>query len=78
MKNFIFEKNYPSLSYIVNNWPNSKHILKKFVLSNQKKPDFYKLCTICLNDLNVHKIGKIKLTIKDYKDNVRCIFSTLL
>ncbi len=64
MKNFIFEKNYPSLSYIVNNWPNSKHILKKFVLSNQKKPDFYKLSIACLNDLNVHKTRKIEPILK--------------
>ena len=64
MRHHPFEKNFPSITYIVNTWPKSKHLLKKFVVSNHKKPDFYKLCKICLNDLNVHKIGKLKLTIK--------------
>ena len=64
MRQFIFEKNLPSLAYIINNWPNTKHLLKKFILSNQKKPNFYKLCISCLNELNVYKIGNFKEVIK--------------
>ena len=37
MRQYIFEKHYPSLSYIANNWPRTKHLLKKFVLSNPNK-----------------------------------------
>ena len=64
MKNFLFEKNYPSLSYIANNWPRTKPILKKFVMSNHKKPNFYKLCINLLKDMNVNKIGKYQLILK--------------
>ena len=64
MRHFIFEKNMPSLAYITNHWPNTKHLLKKFILSNQKKPNFYKLCISCLNELNVYKIGNFKEVIK--------------
>ena len=52
MRQYIFEKHYPSLSYIAKNWPRSKYLLKKFVLSNQKKPNFFNICTNCLKDLN--------------------------
>ena len=64
MRQYIFEKHYPSLSYIANNWPRSKHLLKKFVLSNQKKPDFYEICTKCLNDLNIFKIRDYSSILK--------------
>ena len=57
MRQYIFEKGNPSLSYIAKNWPRSKYLLKKFVLSNHKKPDFYKICTNCLKDLNVLKLS---------------------
>ena len=40
MRQYIFEKGYPSLSYIAKNWPRTKYLLKKFVLSNQKKTRF--------------------------------------
>ena len=64
MRQYIFEKGYPSLSYIAKNWPRTKYLLKKFVLSNQKKPDFYILCINCLKDLNVLKISKYKKIFK--------------
>ena len=64
MRQYIFEKHYPSLSYIANNWPRTKHLLKKFVLSNQKKPDFYEICTKCLNDLNIFKIRDYRSILK--------------
>ena len=64
MRNYPFEKNFPSISYIANNWPRSKNVLKKFILSNHKQPDLYNLCLNCLNDLNVHKIEKIKPVLK--------------
>ena len=57
MKNYPFEKNYPSLSYIVNNWPKTKPLLKRFVLSNHKKPEFYKMSINLLNDMNIKKMG---------------------
>ena len=64
MRNYPFEKNFPSISYIANNWPRTKNVLKKFILSNHKLPDLYNLCLNCLNDLNVHKIDKIKPVLK--------------
>ena len=73
MKHFPFEKNYPSLSYIVNNWPRTKPILKKYILSKQKKPDFYRLCLNFLNDLNIKKIGNFKQVLK--KLSKRCSFN---
>ena len=60
MRNYPFEKNFPSISYIANNWPRTKNVLKKFILSTHKLPDLYNLCLNCLNDLNVHKIDKMK------------------
>ena len=64
MRQFIFEKYFPSLSYIANRWPRSKHILKKYVLSNQKKPDLFNICNKCLKDLNVFKIRDYNLILK--------------
>ena len=64
MRNYPFEKNFPSISYIANNWPRSKDVLKKFILSNHKLPDLYNLCLNCLNDLNVHKIERMKPVLK--------------
>ena len=64
MRNYTFEKNFPSISYIANNWPRTKDVLKKFILSNHKLPDLYNLCLNCLNDLHVHKIDKMKPILK--------------
>ena len=65
MRNYPFEKNFPSISYIANNWPRSKDVLKKkFILSNHKLPNLYSLCLNCLNDLNVHKIKRMKPILK--------------
>ena len=64
MRNYPFEKNFPSISYIANNWPRTKNVLKKFILSNHKLPDLYNLCLNCLNELNVHKIDKMKPVLK--------------
>ena len=45
MRHFIFEKNMPSLGYITNHWPNTKHLLKKFIFQIIKNQIFitYKL-----------------------------------
>ena len=64
MRNYPFEKKFPSISYIANNWPRTKDVLKKFILSNHKLPDLYNLCLNCLNDLNVHKIERMKPVLK--------------
>ncbi len=71
MRNYPFEKNFPSISYIANNWPRSKNVLKKFILSNHKLPNLYNLCLNCLNDLNVRKIDRMKPVLK--KLSVLCI-----
>ena len=73
MRHFPFEKNYPSLSYIVNNWPRTKPILKKYILSKQKKPNFYRLCLNFLNDLNIKKLGNFKQVLKKLSN--RCSFN---
>ena len=49
----MFGNMMPSMQYIAIRWPSSKSILKKYVLSNQIKPDLFKLCVCCLKDLNV-------------------------
>jgi len=65
MRNNPIEKNFPSITYIANNWPNTKHHLRKFVMSNSKKPDFFKLCFSCLKELNVHKLNNHKKTLEE-------------
>ncbi len=60
MRKLVIDKGWPTISYIVNNWPKTKNILKKFVLSNHKKPDLYNLLLVCFNELNVFKIKGYK------------------
>ena len=48
MREYPLEKNMPSLNYIINNWPRSKPILKKFVLSKHSEPDLLNICQLCL------------------------------
>ncbi len=65
MRNFPIEKSLPSISYIVNTWPKSKNILKKFVMSNQKKPDLFKLSLNCLKDMNIYRLGNYRSVLKE-------------
>ena len=51
MRNFPLDKGLPSLSYIATNWPRTKCILKKYILSNHKLPDLYSIAIICLKEL---------------------------
>ena len=60
MKNLSIDKGFPSIGYIVNNWPQTKNILKKFILSNHKKPDLCSLAITCMHELQVFKINSIK------------------
>ncbi len=53
MKNYLIDKGFPSINYIVNNWPLTKNTLKKFILSNHKKPDLYSLTIACMNELRI-------------------------
>lgn len=55
----------PSLKYIAIRWPLSKHILKKYVISNYSKPDLFKLCTSCLKDLNYRVNHPLLRSLKD-------------
>ena len=64
MRNFPLDKGLPSLSYIATNWPRTKCILKKYILSNHKQPDLYSIAIICLKELNIFKL-------KDYKSIIR-------
>lgn len=70
MKNHPIDRGFPSILYIVNNWPKTKHILKKYILSNQKKPDLFDLSLICLREIKVFKLGNFKKMIK--KLSVQC------
>ena len=60
MKKRVIDKGWPTISYIVNNWPRTKNILKKFILSNHKKPNLFDLSVVCLNELKVFKIQEYK------------------
>ena len=64
MKNFPLEKGYPCINYIVKNWPRTKYILKKYILSNHKKPDLYSIAILCLKELKVFKVRGYNSTIK--------------
>ena len=64
MRNFPLDKGLPSLSYIVKNWPKTKCILKKYILSNHKKPDLYSIALICLKELKVFKLKEYKSIIR--------------
>ncbi len=64
MRNFPVDKGCPSITYIVNNWPRTKHILKKIVLSNYKKPDLYSFTIICLKELKFFEIRSYKSILR--------------
>ncbi len=64
MTKLPLEKGYPNLNYISNNWPRTKSILKKFILSNHRKPDLFQLTKICLKELKVYKLKNYEVIIK--------------
>ncbi len=64
MKDFPLDKGLPSINYIVKNWPRTKCILKKYILSNQKQPDLFSIAIICLKELKVFKVKNYKPIIK--------------
>ena len=64
MKTKTIGKGYPKISYIINNWPKTKNILKKFIISNQKKPDLFLLTILCLNELRVFKLDRYSKILK--------------
>ncbi len=64
MKHYIFEKNFPSLNYIKIRWPASKNILAKYIMSNHRKPDLFKLSIICLKELNFRNHKKVRKELK--------------
>lgn len=57
MKKNFFEKNFPSIDYIIKRWPYSRHILEKYIISSYKKPDLFGLSMACLENVN-HKNKK--------------------
>ena len=63
MREYPLEKNMPSINYIINNWPRSKPILKKFVLSRYLPPDLLKICQSCMKELKVFREKKINLIL---------------
>lgn len=70
MKNHPIDRGLPSISYIVNNWPRTKYILKKYILSNQKKPDLLSLTLTCFKEMKIFKLSNLKTVIK--KISVQC------
>ena len=65
MRQYIFEKSYPSLDYIVLRWPKCRHAIAKYALSNYIKPDLLKVSKACLKSLNFYKKDPLLLVIKD-------------
>ena len=45
MRQYIFEKGYPSLSYIAKNWPRTKYLLKK-ICSFKSKNQIFTFCVL--------------------------------
>ncbi len=64
MRQYPLEKNMPSLNYIVNNWPRSKPILKKFVLSRYSSPNLFMICQSCLRELKIFRETKINYILR--------------
>lgn len=64
MKIHTIGKGYPKISYIVNNWPKTKDILKKFIISNHQKPDLFFLTIYCLKELRVYKVKRYSSLLK--------------
>ena len=64
MRQYPLEKNMPSLNYIINNWPRSKPILKKFILSRHSSPNLLKICQLCLKELKVFRETKINTILR--------------
>ena len=64
MRNFPLDKGLPSINYIVKNWPRTKCVLKKYILSNHKQPDLYSTVMICLKELKFFKVEVYKSIIK--------------
>ena len=65
MRQYIFEKNMPSLDYISNRWPKSRSILSKYSMSNYKKPDLFKLSLACLKSLNYYQRTPLAKSIRE-------------
>ena len=65
MRQYIFEKNMPSLDYISNRWPKSRSILSKYSMSNYKKPDLFKLSLACLKGLNHYQRTPLTKSIRE-------------
>ena len=53
MSENIFEKNLPSINYISKRWPKSKIYLKNYFFKNYKKPNFFKLTSLCFKTLKL-------------------------
>ena len=64
MRNYPLDKGLPSINYIVKNWPRTKCILKKYILSNHKQPDLYSIAIICLKELKFFKVEVYKSIVK--------------
>ena len=60
----FFENNYPSISYLALRWPQSKHLVQQYVMSNRLEPDLFKLCDSCLKSLNFYKKYPLLLKLK--------------
>ena len=70
MKQYLFDKNAPSLNYISLKWPTSKYLVSKYIFSEHKKPDLLKLSLLSLKFLRV-KYNKSFLKIF-YKLSKQC------
>ena len=64
MNRKIFEQGFPNLDFIFKNWPRSKYILKKYIVSRQKKPNLLWLSTICLKELNAFGNHRLFFALK--------------
>ena len=64
MKQNIFEKNVPSLSYMKIRWPKSIFVIRKYLTCVKKTPNFERICYCFLRDLQYKNIQLFRGILK--------------
>ncbi len=76
MSKKIFEKNLPSINYISKRWPKSKIYLKKYFFKSFKKPDFYKLTSLCFKTLKLKRTKNDQILLRNLSNKCNFDFNS--